>query len=111
MNHHYYASTATNWVVGPTRVEAIKKALANTKADGYKLGDGEQGGTYVWTCRVDLPMSATYTIENYRPMWITKPGADGELESTGELVPMSEFQSGDYKTARGKVLRLSLVND
>src|SRR5262245_46193698 len=68
---------------------------------------GSTGGFWVRSCRVDLPMTATYTITRYMPDRVTKRATDGgELEPTDQYVPLSAHQEGEYKTSKGKVIRL-----
>jgi len=108
MNHHYYASSAYGWSIGATRGEAIRKVLRDYGSPQV----GNAGGFWVWSCRVDLPSSATYTIMRYSPHRITKRATDGELAPTDDYVPMSEQQEGQYKTQKGgHVVRLEVVRD
>lgn len=61
-SHHFYATTAFGWGVGPTREAAIRRAI-----DYAGSSFDRRTGINVWSARVDLPLSAPYAIEYYTP--------------------------------------------
>ena len=65
--HHYFASTAFNWAVAPTRKEALEKVAKAAGTDMMRRQVSVNGGLYVWSCKVNAPQSATYGIVNYAP--------------------------------------------
>lgn len=89
---HFYATTAIGWAVADTRADAIAKALRQSKGM-FKPDDN--GGTYVWSARVELPKTASYAIENYMP----------------KDVPISDVQQGSFKMKGKVVLCLTRVDD
>jgi hypothetical protein len=84
--HHFYASTAFGWGVGLTRDEAIRIALEEGSTAAKK-------GLYVWSARVELPKTAHYGIELYRPVG----------------VPLSESQDGNYTLKGRKVVAVPVA--
>lgn len=95
-SHHYFASTAFNWSVAPTREEAIakvaraagasviKSAVAFAKAG--KSNRDDAAGLYCYSVRVEVPQSAHYSINNYAPVG----------------VPLSQAQHCDIVAVSGK---------
>lgn len=67
--HHYYGSTAFGWRVGDTR-EQVVKDLARDAGNSIIRRCLKNGGLYAWTCRVELPKSAEYQIDGYRPVGV-----------------------------------------
>jgi len=90
--HHYFAVNVIGWSMADTRAAAIAKVLKQSKG---MLTPDDNGGTYVWSARVDLPSSASYAIENYMP----------------KDVPMSDSKQGSFKLHAGNVVSLSRVED
>lgn len=54
---HFFASTVIGWAVAQTRELAVEKAI----------GDLPDGNWRCWTCRVALPITAHYKIDNFTP--------------------------------------------
>lgn len=84
--HHFYACTATDWAVAPTREQAIAKVAAAAGAARIKRHVANNGGLYCWSVRVDLAQSAHYDIEEYKPVG----------------VPLAASQECRITSARGK---------
>lgn len=63
--HHYFATTALGWAVGLTLAEAMAKC-ARMSGLPPKLKKGEQP-MYCCTYRVELPITARYSINFYMP--------------------------------------------
>lgn len=68
---HFFATCALGWASAETRDEAIRKLVNRFLIDfksmvkgGKKNGDP---GAYVWTCQVNAPADAEYSIEYYQP--------------------------------------------
>ena len=93
-SHHYYATTAHGWGVGPTRQAAIAKAASQSDGDTIKRLVRQDGGMYVWTCRVDLPESARYSISYYKPE---------TQKENGEPVPLSHAREYLLMNTKGHV--------
>lgn len=100
-NMHYYSSTCYQWVVGKSKDEVIKKQAEITGAEVLKMYK-DDGGLTCLVCRVDLPITAHYSINHYIPETITSE--DGtNTQRKGEPVPCSDFErvkiinsGGDY---------------
>lgn len=84
-SHHFFATTAVSWATGRTRAEAIQKAARIAGASLIKQQVKAFGGLYCWSVKVDMPPNAKYTINFYRPEFIT---IDGEV--TEQRVPISD---------------------
>ena len=67
---HYYACSAFNWAVAPTRQEAITKLAKDIGADMLKRQVKAVGGLYVRSCEVLLPISAAYDIKDHKPVGV-----------------------------------------
>ena len=87
--HHYFGSTAFNWATGSTRAEVLAKLGKATGPNELKLQVKAHGGLYVWTCRVMVPASTPYEIENFAPVGVeTTSGREFRIVSTkGYIVP------------------------
>lgn len=96
--HHYYASTAFDWAVADTRAEAIARVAKSAGSDGIKRQVKANGGLYVWSCRVELPQSATYTITSYAPDRIIVDGKETE-----DKVPIGDAKSYRIQNTKGHV--------
>jgi len=70
--HHYYAACGTGWATGKTLQGAINKLAASERssirATINRVDKRGEPGCYIWTCRVELPDSATYGIERFMPL-------------------------------------------
>lgn len=62
-NHHWYASTRTDWVVADTKENVIKK-LAQISGKGEAL-----------VCQVNAPITARYLISEYLPHGVDREPA------------------------------------
>lgn len=92
--HHYYAATGQAWGVGLTRQAAIAQAASLCDADTIKRLVKSEGGMYVWTCRVELPKSARYSIAWFKP----------EIQKdNGEPVPLSRAREFLLVNSKGHV--------
>lgn len=65
--HHFFATTAFHFAIGDTRKEAIENVARRAGAAIIKEQVKGQGGLYVWSCKVALPRTAQYAINNYMP--------------------------------------------
>lgn len=72
MSHHYFASHGLGWAVAETREEAVTKAIRSCSSvikgallNAHKAGEP---GWYVWSTRVELPVTAAYTINFFQPV-------------------------------------------
>lgn len=69
--HHYFASCAFGWQIGATEEEAAVKLIERFRTEYKQITTnthkkGEPGG-YFWTCKVEAPIDAEYSIEFYMP--------------------------------------------
>lgn len=101
--HHFFASTAFNWAVAPTRREAVEKVARAAGAAIIKGNVKAHGGLYVWTCRVDVPQSARYTIANYAPEYLVPPGEDADERTSRLAVPRSAVMEFRIQNKDGAV--------
>lgn len=90
MSHHYYASTAYGWSRADTRAEAIAKVARQAGSSAFTAPKGKPKPTlFVWTCKVNAPKDAAYSIEFYMPTGVDI-GAAMEFEivsAKGHVVP------------------------
>lgn len=91
LQHHYFASCGLMWAVADTAADAVKKIAKEIGAPSLRKAL-DRGGFYVWTCRVELPISARYNIAEFRPRLIA--GSDTP-------VPISEGAHWRVLTAHG----------
>lgn len=87
---HYFATCALAWATGSTPADAIKK-LARSLDPAMIRRCLSDGGVYVWTCRVELPPNASYSINFYKP----------EKQDDGTPVPLSDACDWALLTAKG----------
>src|SRR5215831_4087973 len=80
--YHFYASNALYWFVGKTRAEALSKVL---KASKSYFRPNDDGGIWVWSVRVELPIDAKYEIRNYAPHDVPME-ADSVLDGSFKIV-------------------------
>jgi hypothetical protein len=104
--HHYYATTAFGWACRDTKEEAIRSIARAAGAKTIKLNREKKGGLFCQVCRVDLPLAAHYTINQYLPHLITKEDGIHETRK-GEVVPISEVESLRITTVTGKTIPVS----
>lgn len=75
---HYFASTAYGWSRADTRAEAIAKVARQAGSGFFKGVKGRPAPTlYVWTCKVNAPKDAVYSIDFYMP---TVVGIEAAME-------------------------------
>lgn len=71
---HFFASCVFGWASATTRDEAIEKLVNSFRSDykGIVKNSQKNGspGAYVWTCQVNAPADAQYSIEYYAPRGI-----------------------------------------
>lgn len=102
-DHHWYGTTAFDWVVADTKEKVIKKLARAAGSKTIKLNRERHGGLFAQVCRVELPQTAHYSINNYMPARITKE--DGVHETRkGEVVPLTEVQSIRIATYSGRYI-------
>lgn len=99
--HHYYASSAFGWAAAPTRREAVAAVARDAGSAIVRRQVKAHGGLYVWSCRVELPQSATYTINEYAPEFITAKQDDGTFKSTNVRVPTSRHVESRVVDTKG----------
>jgi len=87
---HYFATCALAWAIGSTPADAIKK-LARSLDPAWIRSCVKSGGVYVWTCRVELPPSASYSISFYKP----------DKQDDGAPVPISDACDWSLLTPKG----------
>lgn len=97
--HHYYAATAFDWAVAPTRREAIAKVARAGGTDLIKRQIKTNKGMYVWSCRVNTPLAQQYTIHEYQPRHLIVDG-----EPTGVAVPLDTPREFRIVSVRGHVI-------
>lgn len=66
----FYAATAFNWATAETRAAAIAKVARDVGADQIKTQVKNNGGLYVWSCRVRAPAGADYEIKFFKPQGV-----------------------------------------
>lgn len=88
---HFFVSSGLGWAVAESREAALIKIAKDTGAHTIRRALNG-GGFYVWTCRVLLPQSAHYSINNFMPEFI----ADSETR-----VPLDSPQDYYIVTAHG----------
>ena len=66
---YYFAAADLGWGCGNTADEAIAKLARVVSAidPGAVRRSLVDGGMYVWTCRVELPLSSRYSISSFQP--------------------------------------------
>ncbi len=68
---HYFASHVFGWASAPTRDGAIEKLINGIRSDVKHIVKATQKrgepGAYVWTCQVNAPADAKYSINYYKP--------------------------------------------
>lgn len=100
---HYFATCALAWAVGSSHADAIKK-LARSLDPAWIRSCVKSGGVYVWSCRVELPRSASYGISFYKP----------DKQDNGEAVPISDTCDWALLTPKGTAIAtrrdVSIVN-
>jgi len=66
---HFFASCAFGWATAATRSEALEKLAREywSQTDIRKQQKKGQPGVYLWSCRVPLPESSSYSIDFYAP--------------------------------------------
>lgn len=69
---HWFGASAFEWVVADSKEAVIKKLARSHNADTIKMNVKSHGGLFAQVCRVELPMAAHYTINQYLPAKITK---------------------------------------
>lgn len=104
-DHHWYGTTAFDWVCADTKEAVIKRLARMSGAKTIQLNVKRNGGLFAQVCRVELPQAAHYSINEYLPHRITKE--DGVHEQRkGEVVPLTEVQSIRITTASGKYIEV-----
>lgn len=61
-HNHWYAATRFDWVVADTKENVIKKLAQISDTEMMK-----HGGVEALVCRVNLPITAHYKIDEYLP--------------------------------------------
>lgn len=103
-DHHWYGSTAFDWVVGDSKEAIIKRLARAAGARTIKHNVEKNGGLFAQVCKVGLPQAAHYTISEYLPRKITKE--DGVHDKrAGEPVPLTEVENIRITTASGKYVK------
>ena len=97
--YHYYATIAFGWAVAPTREEAIASVARQAGTDIIKRNVKAHGGLYCWSCRVELPQEAHYSINFYQPEFITRDG-----KTTEERVPLSKVIEANIQNLKGHLV-------
>lgn len=90
--HHYYGTTAFSWATGETRAEVLAKLARVAGSDIIKRNVKSSGGLYAWTVRVNLPQTAGYEIDSYRPVGVPteKPQSFRIVNTKGYVIPDKE---------------------
>ena len=72
-HNHWYAATKFYWTVAATKEEVIKKLAAMAIAPGYPPINKD--GVEALVCRVNLPITAHYRIDEYLPSGVDREPA------------------------------------
>jgi len=64
---HIYGHTSLAWAVGQTREEVIKRLAEQAGKEVIQRCVDNDEGLLCSTCVVELPINASYAIENYQP--------------------------------------------
>lgn len=68
--HHWYGSTRFDWVVADTKENVIKKLARISDAEEMK-----HGGVEALVCKVNLPIAAPYSVNEYLPEGVDRTPA------------------------------------
>lgn len=69
-DHHWYATTRSDWVVADTKENVLKKLARVTDTEWFK-----DGGVEALVCKVNLPITARYSMEEYLPVNVEREPA------------------------------------
>lgn len=93
-SYHFFATTAFGWGIGDTRAEAIEKAARMTGQSIIKEQVKSQDGVYCWSCRVNLPRSARFTINEFKPdRLFNEDGQPGDIKVPFDVPVEAKIQN------------------
>lgn len=69
-DHHWYGTTRSDWAVADTKENVIKKLARITDTEWLR-----DGGVEALVCKVNLPITARYSMEEYLPVDVDREKA------------------------------------